>query len=79
MNQSDAEEGSGHLNSVRYIRLATRNRAVAIPQLRAQLRDAPRKPHTDAPGPPEEKRRGILKRILRRKAKTEDDELNEEG
>ena len=48
ISEDDAADGTSHLSNVRFIRLATRNRAVALPQIREQLKHGHPKPHADA-------------------------------
>ena len=78
VDEDDAADGTSHLSNVRYIRLATRNRTVALPQIREQLRHSKNKPkpHTDAPMDNATKR-SIMDRVLHRN-KSEKDELDDD-
>lgn len=62
----DAEDGTKHLSNVQFIRLATRDRTKALPQIRDRLKHAP-PPHTDAPMDAATKRSIMDKMLHRRK------------
>jgi len=66
VDEDDAADGTEHLSNVRFIRLATRDRTKAMPQIREQLRHAKREqPHTDTPMDTTTKR-SIMSRVLHR-------------
>ena len=72
VDEDDAADGTSHLSNVRFIRLATRDRTKAMPQIRERLRHLPPPvPHTDAPMDANTKR-SIMDRVMRRN-KQEDD------
>jgi hypothetical protein len=72
VDEDDAVDGTAHLSNVRFIRLATRDRTKAMPQIREQLRHSKKpQPHTDSPMDTTT-RRSIMDRMLH-KNKQEDD------
>ena len=74
VSEDDAADGTAHLSGVQFIRLVTRNRVQALPQIRERLKHGhkPPPPHGDTPMDTTEKR-GILARIMHRQPKDEDE------
>ena len=64
VDEDDAADGTEHLSNVKFIRLATRDRTKAMPQIREQLRHGT-KSHTAAPMDTATKR-SIMDRVLHR-------------
>jgi len=74
VSEDDATDGTSHLSNVRFIRLATRDRTKALPQIREQLAHGKNKPkpHTDSPMD-NTTRRSIMDRVLNRNKSPKDD------
>ena len=76
VDEDDAADGTNHLSNVKFIRLATRDRTKALPQLRERLRSSGGKmraePHADAPMDTTTKR-SIMDRVMHRNKPEKDD------
>lgn len=77
VDEDDAADGTNHLSQVRFIRLATRDRTKALPQIREQLRHGKPPPkHADAPMDTTTKR-SIMDRVMH-KNKDKQDNLDDD-
>ena len=78
ISEDDAADGTQHLSNVKFIRLATRDRTKALPQIRDQLRHGGKmkpEPHTDS-AMDTATRRSLVDKVLRRnKPEKDEDEL----
>ena len=75
VDEDDAADGTNHLSNVKFIRLATRDRTKALPQIRDQLRHGGKmkpEPHTDSPMDTTTKR-SIMDRVMHRNKPEKDD------
>lgn len=76
-DMEDAQDGTAHLSRVQYVRLGTRDRNAAIPQLRDRIQahssnGRAREPVGAGPGV----KSRIINRILHRKKEAEDDDTS---
>lgn len=62
INEDDAADGTGHLSNVKFVKLATRDRAKALPQLRDRVRHGARR----VPTPPRDDatKSSIIQKVL---------------
>ena len=67
VSQEDAADGTDHLTHVKFIRLATRDRNKALPQIRDRIRHGVRR----SPAPPADDatKRSIMQKVLHRSEK----------
>ena len=77
VDEDDAVDGTSHLSSVQFVRLATRDRSKALPQLRERVRHGPKKgaPHTDV-AMDNATKRSIMDKVFHR---NKGDELEDDG
>lgn len=68
VDEQEAREGTDHLSRVQFIRLGTRDRNVAFPQLKNRIKHARRSEPVAA-----DRRRSVISRILRRSNEHEGD------
>lgn len=72
IDEDDAIDGTNHLSNVRFVRLATRDRTKALPQIRDQVRHMKPPPkQTDTPMDNATKR-SIMDRVLNRNKPKDD-------